>query len=56
MTKESLHCIFGLNTFGAINAIICGCGSYFILNTYSSLNKEGEISNCNNVYLSVFCN
>jgi hypothetical protein len=52
INNESLQCVYGLNTFmWGINAIICGVGSYFIINTYSGLNKEGNITNCNNVYL-----
>ena len=52
LTKESLQCVCGLNIFmWIINAILCGCGCYFILNTYSGLNKDGQINNCDNVYL-----
>jgi len=52
VSKESLFCINGLNIFTWIlNALVCGFGSYFVLNTYSSLNKEGKINNCDNIYL-----
>ena len=52
LDKETVKSINFINVFlWIVNATIFGYGTYIILGTYTNLDKENGIQNCENVYL-----